>query len=441
MPSPGRALVVGVGLIGGSIALGLRARGWVVLGRDRSEGTLATALELGVIDEIAADGRLEHIDVTFIATPVGAIADEVRRCLIDTEGLVTDAGSVKSGLIPLMSDPRFVGGHPMAGSELEGVAGARADLFEGRTWVLTPVATTDDDALARLRSIVSGFGADTVFLPPEAHDAMVAVVSHVPHLTAASLMGLAASAATEHRGLLRLAAGGFRDMTRIAAGSPTIWPDICAENAAAIDTQLGVLIDALTRIREVVAEGDRSALLTILETARTARVALPARFTRAEDLVELRVPIADEKGALARITTRAAELDISIVDIEIAHSLEGDDGVLILIVEEANGERLRDGLAESGHRPSLRALDGTDHGWRGRCCPIRWRSVPSPAGSTPWSPFPVPRASPTVRCCVRRSPRARLDWRVCCSPMTPTRCSAASRHWVRRWRSTVRVVS
>jgi prephenate dehydrogenase len=358
----GRAMVVGVGLIGGSIALALRRAGWTVLGRDRSASTLSAAIALGVVDDIAGDGVVDDIDVTFVATPVGSIADEVRRALQDTGGLVTDAGSVKSVLLPLMTDPRFIGGHPMAGSELEGVSGARADLFEGRTWVLTPVSTTDDDALARIRSIVSGFGADTVFLPPDAHDAMVAVVSHVPHLTAASLMGLAASAATEHRGLLRLAAGGFRDMTRIAAGSPAIWPDICTENAEAILVQLDVLIDTLTDLRQIVAERDRGALLMVLEKAREARVALPARYTRADELSEIRVPIADEKGALARITTRAAELDVSIVDIEIAHSMEGDEGVLILIVETENGERLHRGLLEAGHHPSLRRLNGSDHG-------------------------------------------------------------------------------
>ena len=360
--SGNRALVVGVGLIGGSIALALRRAGWTVLGRDRSSSSLEAALAGGVIDGVAEPGPVPDVDITFVATPVGAISDEVRRALAETGGLVTDAGSVKSGLVPLMVDPRFVGGHPMAGSELEGIDGARADLFEGRTWVLTPVPSTDDDALARVRTIVSEMGADTVFLPPDAHDAMVAVVSHVPHLTAASLMGLAASAATEHRGLLRLAAGGFRDMTRIAAGSPSIWPDICVENADAIVTQLDALITALGEVRTLVAEQDRGALLTLLDRARSARVALPARFTHTAELAELRVPIVDEKGALARITMQAAELDVSIVDIEIAHSVEGDGGVLILIVEAVNGDRLLRGLAESGHRPVLRSLDGSDHG-------------------------------------------------------------------------------
>ncbi|MTA78723.1 MAG: prephenate dehydrogenase/arogenate dehydrogenase family protein, partial [Actinobacteria bacterium] len=153
-----RALVVGIGLIGGSIALALRRAGWTVLGRDLSESNLRAALDLGVIDAVAPDGPIADVSVTFVATPVGAIADEVARSLVDTTGLVTDAGSVKSSMVDLMSDARFIGGHPMAGSELEGVAGARADLFEGRTWVLTPVATTDNDALARIRAVVSSFG-------------------------------------------------------------------------------------------------------------------------------------------------------------------------------------------------------------------------------------------------------------------------------------------
>jgi prephenate dehydrogenase len=357
-----RALVVGVGLIGGSIALALHRAGWTVLGRDRSAESLAAALDLGVIDGVAEDGPVPDIDITFVATPVGSIAGEVRQALLDTTGLVTDAGSVKAGLLPLMADQRFIGGHPMAGSELEGLDGARADLFEGRTWVLTPVATSDNGALAQVRAVVSAMGADTVFLPPEAHDAMVAVVSHVPHLTAASLMGLAASAATEHRGLLRLAAGGFRDMTRIAAGSPSIWPDICVENGEAIVSQLDALIEALREVRTLIAENDRGALLAILERARSARMALPARFTHTAELAELRVPIADEKGALARVTTLAAELDVSILDIEIAHSVEGDEGVLILIVEAENGDRLLLGLMGAGYRPVLRAVDGSDHG-------------------------------------------------------------------------------
>jgi len=354
------ALIVGVGLIGGSIGQRLRAEGWRVLGRDRSDACLVRAIELGAIDGIADEGFVEGVDLTFVATPVGSIADEVATALQDTDGLVTDVGSVKTPLLSLMSDSRFIGGHPMAGSEQEGVEGSRPDLFEGRTWVLTPLGTTNDDALAFLRGVVSGFGAEVVSLLPAQHDSMVAIVSHVPHLTAASLMGLADERSSEHRALMRLAAGGFRDMTRIAASHPGIWPDICNENRDAIVEELDRLVSTLTSVRSIVATGDRNALVTVLERARTARLALPARFAQAGDLAELRIPVADQKGALAGITMIATELDVSIADIEIAHSVEGDEGVVILLVESANGPLLRDGLTARGYKAALRSLDGSE---------------------------------------------------------------------------------
>jgi prephenate dehydrogenase len=169
-------------------------------------------------------------------------------------------------------------------------------------------------------------------------------------------MRLADERATEHRALLRLAAGGFRDMTRVAAGHPGIWPDLCAENRDAIVAELDRLSAALGQMRAVVAGGDRDALVDVLERAREARLSLPARFARPDELAELRVPIPDRRGELARITTLAAELGVSILDLEIAHSVEGDEGVLILIVEAPLGERLLGGLLAQGYRPTVRSL-------------------------------------------------------------------------------------
>jgi prephenate dehydrogenase len=352
--APRRAGLIGTGLIGGSIGLALRAQGWHVTGADRNETMQARALELGALDAVGTD---PDADITFVAAPVGAIPALVERALRETRGLVTDVGSVKTPMLELMGDPRYVGGHPMAGSELEGVDGARADLFEGATWVLTPIPGTDDDAFSEIHAVVKSFGAEVIALPPERHDSMVAVVSHVPHLTAATLMGMADERATEHRALLRLAAGGFRDMTRIAAGHPGIWPDICAENRVAIVDELDRLILALGAIRATVADGDRDGLVALLERARAARVALPARVSTPEDLVEVRVPIADKTGVLMEITTLAAELEVSIVDIEIAHSSEGAAGVLLLVVESAHASPLQVGLLDLGYRPSLRPLE------------------------------------------------------------------------------------
>ncbi|HJR24440.1 MAG TPA: prephenate dehydrogenase/arogenate dehydrogenase family protein, partial [Acidimicrobiales bacterium] len=254
-------------------------------------------------------------------------------------------------------DPRFLGGHPMAGSEQEGVEGADPDLFVGAVWVLTPTAATDDATYTQLHAVVSELGAEVVALAPEQHDALVAVVSHVPHLTAAALMGLADARATEHRALLRLAAGGFRDMTRIASGHPGIWPDICVENRDAIAESLGALISSLEALRTVVLEEDRSSLLGLLETARVARQNLPPRLGPSAKVCEIRIPVPDRPGVLAEVTTLAGTLAVNIADLEIAHSSEGDAGVLILVVEQAEADRLRAGLVERGYRPSVTPLD------------------------------------------------------------------------------------
>ena len=354
IPATRRALIIGTGLIGGSIGLALRRDGWYVTGRDRNPASAERALELGALDAVGHDPDAE---VTFVATPVGAVSEQVAEMLATTSGLVTDVGSVKSPMLGLMEDPRYVGGHPMAGSELEGVDGARADLFEGATWVLTPVPGTDDTAFAAIRNLVTALGASVVSIPPDRHDSLVAVVSHVPHLTAATMMRLAAERSEEHRPLLRLAAGGFRDMTRISAGHPGIWPDICAENRDAIVEELDSLIEALGEVREVVAAGDRERLLSVLERARRARIALPARVARPEDLVEVRVTIPDREGELAPIFTLATDLDVSVADFEIAHSIEGNEGVLILLVDAELGERFQEGLAHAGYRPTLHPIE------------------------------------------------------------------------------------
>jgi len=244
----------------------------------------------------------------------------------------------------------------MAGSEQEGVEGADAGLFYGAVWVLTPTEGTEAGAHLLVRSLVSSLGAEVVELSPERHDALVAVVSHVPHLTAAALMGLAAERAEEHEALLRLAAGGFRDMTRVAAGSPAIWPDICGENRDAIVEVLARLEGSLASLRGMVEAGDRAGLLGELGAARQARANLPRRAVDPATLAEVRVPVPDRPGVLAEVMTLAAALQVNIFDAEIAHSSEGDAGVLILMVDEALVERFRGGLVARGFRPSARRL-------------------------------------------------------------------------------------
>jgi prephenate dehydrogenase len=347
-----RAAVVGTGLIGSSIGLALRAQGWHVTGRDRDPVRAAAAQARGAIDVVGDDADAELI---FVATPVGAVGAEAAVAL-KGQGVVTDVGGVKSSIVATVDDARFVGGHPMAGSEQDGVEGADPQLFEGAVWVLTPVAGTDPHAHALVRSVVSSLGAEVLELAPEDHDALVAVVSHVPHLAAAALMGLAAERAETHDALLRLAAGGFRDMTRVAAGDPGIWPDICAENAVAIVELLTAFEAALAAMRERVASGDRDALLGALQRARVARTRLPGKVAELGAMAELRVPVPDRPGVLADITTLATELGVNIDDLEIAHSSEGDAGVVILLVRSALVERLAGALGKRGYHPSHRSL-------------------------------------------------------------------------------------
>ena len=351
--APRRANVIGLGLIGGSVALGLRQIGWHVSGDDVDRATAEQAIARGVVDDLGLDAGAE---ITFVAVPVLATADQVKRALAETAGAVTDVGSVKAAICAATGDSRFVGGHPMAGSELDGLDGAQADLFEGAVWVLTPVSDSDDSVFSTVASVVASLGAEVVALAPERHDQLVAVVSHVPHLTAATLMGLASDRAEEHAALLRLAAGGFRDMTRVASGRPGIWLDICTENRSAIVEVLGQLIDGLAQIRDVIDVDDREQLYARLTDARQARVNLPARVVHPDELAEVRIPIPDRAGAAAEVFTLAAELSVNIASFEVVHVAESTRGVAVVLVDRAMVELFRGGLLARGFRPAVQAL-------------------------------------------------------------------------------------
>ena len=352
-PQQKRARIVGTGLIGGSIGAGLRRRGWHVTGFDVVGARAARALELGAVDAIGDDPQAL---ITFVATPAGAVASAARLALAHG-GVVTDVAGVKGPIVEQISDPHFVGGHPMAGSEQAGVEGSDPEMFEGATWVLTPTTHTDPGAYATVRGVVAALGANIVELPATRHDDLVAMVSHVPHLTAATLMNLAADTALEHATLLRLAAGGFRDMTRIAAGEPGIWPDLVADNRTGIVEVLDRLIAALGDVREVVVSQDRDLMLKFLERAREARVNLPARVAAVgTDTSELRVPVPDRPGVIAEVTNLLGEMSVNIYDLEIAHSAEGDRGVLVLVVDTEAAERVRAALHLRDYRCSIRTV-------------------------------------------------------------------------------------
>ena len=352
--APRRAQIIGTGLIGGSIGAALRRSGWTVTGSDRVPERAERAVELGATDRAGVD---EQADLVFVATPAGAVGEAAREALQVYPGaVVTDVAGIKGPIVAGVDSPRFVGGHPMAGSEQQGVEGADPEMFQGATWVLTPEPHTDARAFTTVRSAVIGIGANVVELPASRHDDLVAMVSHVPHLTAATLMNLAADTALEHATLLRLAAGGFRDMTRIAAGESSIWPDVCAENREGILAVLDRLLVALGEVRDMIAGRDRLALLDTLERARHARVNLPSGVPSPDSAVEVRVPVPDRPGVLAEVTTLLGEMGVNIYDLEIAHSAEGERGVLVLVVEGAVVGAVRRALQQRDYRCSIRPL-------------------------------------------------------------------------------------
>ncbi len=351
-----RAQVVGTGLIGGSVASALRMAGWHVTGRDIDAATAQQALEMDVINAVGTD---DQAALWVVAVPASALVEEIERALADSknpQAIVTDTGSVKSAVAAAIDHPRFVPGHPMAGSEQDGITGADPDMFNGAVWALTPSASTDDAALQTLQAVLSALGSDVITLTPERHDVLVAVVSHVPHLTAALLMCLADDKAQNNAPLQRLAAGGFRDMTRIAAGNPEIWLDICAENRQAIVDVLDEVAARLSEMRQMIEVADQPGLRDLLAQARRARTNLPSRYVRPQELQEVRVPMPDRKGQIAAITMLAADCNINVADIEVAHSTEGDRGVLVMVVAREDAEGFLAALADQGYHPTIREL-------------------------------------------------------------------------------------
>ena len=348
-----RANIFGLGLIGGSIALALQKAGFEVGGFDVDSTKISDALERGIISH---SGLFEDVVVTFVATPVSTVPAAVVEVLRSTNGIVTDVGSVKSSVAALVVNERFIPGHPMAGSELDGLDGADATMFEGAVWVLTPTGHSSDEAFSVVAGIVSRFGAEVVAMEPSRHDDLVAVVSHVPHLTAATMMRLADNRSEEHLALLRLAAGGFRDMTRIASSRPGIWLDICEQNKDSIVRGLDALIAGLVDMRDVVSTSNRDGLQQRLEQARLARLNLPSGAGDVSSLSEVRIPIPDRPGAAADVFTLSGELGVNIYDFEVVHSVEGERGIMVIVIRAEHADMFRGGLMARGFKPAIQLL-------------------------------------------------------------------------------------
>lgn len=331
-------------MIGASVAGAMRAAGWHVSGTDASSARAETAKQLNLIDDIGVD---ESARLSFVATPVEAVP-EVAAELLALGGFVTDVASVKEPVLASISHPNFVGGHPMAGSEKTGPESASADLFQGVTWVLTPTESTGEAALSNVKDAVEELGARTLTVGAVDHDRAVARVSHVPHLVASALMSMAVGNPEEDPTRLRLAAGGFRDMTRIAAGSSSMWTRIAIANRVAVVSELDQLIAELSEMRELVAVSDHDRLLAELEAAAVARRELPERAGRPRDLAVLHVVVPDEPGSLGAILGVLGRLEVNVEDFEITHDQSNRRGYLEVTVATADAARSRQELITAG---------------------------------------------------------------------------------------------
>jgi prephenate dehydrogenase len=330
------------------VALALRDAGWTVTGSDLDRAVEDVALATGVISSTAMSDEHRLVVVATPASGVVLSAKAILREFSNDALVVTDVAGVKGTIVKDVSDPRFLGGHPMAGSELRGAAGARADLFQGCTWVLTPTNTTTPETYGVLHGVLRELGANVVAVNADDHDRLVAIASHVPHLLAGALMNEASRVAEQDAVLLQLAAGGFRDMTRVAAGDPGIWPDVLFENRWAISLSLQALEDRLAALRVALVNDDHDAVTRDLLSAASARRQLPGRALHSENLAYLRVAVSDQPGVLAAVTTAASEMLVNIYDIEIAHGIEGKGGTLLLAIDARQTAPFSQALAARG---------------------------------------------------------------------------------------------
>ena len=373
-----RIAIVGVGLIGGSLAAALKAlpeeRRPRLLGVARRAETREYALANGIVDEaLDPEAAVEAgwfgpadseaaADLVVIGAPPSATVDWIRRLGgLGYQGVVTDVASTKAGVVAAAGEyltvATFIGGHPMAGSERSGVEAARADLFKDAYYVLTPSADTPPETYRALHALATSLGARVIAIDPSMHDEAVAVVSHAPHVAAAALTRLAARRANTEEGVLRLAAGGFKDTTRIAAGSPELWTGICMDNAVALGESLAALTADLTAFGDALAAGDATALDAWLASAAEVRRALPARWVPAtEALTELFVPVTDRPGAVADVTLAASRCGCNIEDIEIDHQSEATAVLRLVLTDEGDLDGLLSTLRDSGFEPTAHPL-------------------------------------------------------------------------------------
>jgi prephenate dehydrogenase len=331
-----RVGVVGVGLIGGSIGLAARERlGASVAGFDASGDALSVAVDRGAVDQACSDvaSVVEGADVVFVAVPVGRLASVLGDVLsVAGSGcVVSDVGSTKRAVVSAAGgDPRFVGGHPLAGAETAGVAHARADLFEGATWYLTPTALTSGVLYERLHRLLRALGARPAAIEADVHDRILATVSHLPHVLANVLVGRAAAVLASGEERLPATGPSFRDATRVAGAPSAVWGDIYLSNRDALVDALDDTVGRLGAVREALVSGDRGAVVAWNDAAAEDRRRLLDAQLAGGSLFELRASVPNRPGVVAQIALELGRAGVNIADMALYPAADMSDGVVAL---------------------------------------------------------------------------------------------------------------
>jgi prephenate dehydrogenase len=334
-----------VGLIGGSIGLGARRGGAEVAGFDT--GPTDAALELGAIDR-SADSVADAVsgaDACFVCAPVGALPALVDEALAAAgpDCVISDVGSTKRAIVAHVSDERFVGGHPIAGSESSGVQHARADLFQGAAWYLTPSARSSGVLYERLHGLLVSLGARPVALDADSHDHLLATVSHLPHVLANVLVSQAARTVDREDEPLPRVGPSFRDATRVAGANSDIWTDIYMHNAAAIADEVDATVERLRGVAEALRGGDAAAVRTWNDGAREDRRRLLEADVAGGPVRELRVSVENRPGVVAELAVALGRGGVNIVDMRLAPAPDNRTGAITFwVAGDDSAARARD---------------------------------------------------------------------------------------------------
>jgi prephenate dehydrogenase len=351
-----RLAIVGTGLIGASVGLAAKRAGIEhVSGYDADPEALGVAAERGALDEAldSVSSAVEESELAVVATPVARLAEDVRAALEAGDGAtVTDVGSTKGRLSATVSDrSRYIGGHPVCGSEARGPEHASAELFEGATWFLTPLTETEPERYRLLHGFVASLGAVPVAIDPDAHDRLLALTSHLPHALANIVLNHAGSLRVHGHEPLAAAGGSLRDMTRVAGANPRIWIDIFLDNAVELRAALGEHRRRVEELERALEAADAGWLARwIGEAAGNRRTLLDEAFTDVGELQRVRVHVPDRPGVLSGITQALGAEQINIEDFELQHLSPERGGTLsVLVSGEEEARRAADLLEAQGY--------------------------------------------------------------------------------------------